>query len=504
MTFRISLAAALVLALAMTGAEARPKHQAKPQSAPVHTTEVETITITRAPPIRTLKAAWTQYGPQGVLEARAVVAAEVCPEIALNLKRTLMQKRAASDAGFQSVCWAPIPVGTKQAALVFPEEISPPPPAGSPAAVEKAWIEKVAGGPLPPEDAPKEVWLDWQQAVAAKAKFDLIPLPVPVADPQRIVVFGDTGCRIKGTSLQDCSNPDEWPFARIAAEAAKLKPDLVIHVGDYLYRENACPAEFKGCQGTPFGDNWPTWDADFFAPAGPLLTAAPWVIVRGNHEDCSRAGAGFIRLLGPSAFDPKAACSDHLPQYSIPFAALNMVVSDNADAPEQSVVDASVPVYAGEIASLAKEKTPTWWLLHRPIWGLITGPLGVPIGGNKTLIAATAKDGIPAPVELMLAGHIHTFEAINYDPENHVPPQLVAGFGGDMLDETPVNLRSAIFQGDSGVHVRDGLSIGGFGFVLMTREDDGWRLDVYDRHGRIERVCQFRERRLECPKAAKR
>ncbi len=463
MILRASLAAALILALTANGAEAGRRPVAPPIPTPAP--GAETV-VSSSVPLAFLKSAWTQYGPSGVLEARAVVEGDHCPAMSVDLHRIAMQPRASKDANFMTVCTAVIAPGVKQAALVFSD---------------------FRGGlPMPGEEI----------------KTDLIPLPIPVADPQRIVVFGDTGCRIKGKSLQDCSNPDLWPFARIAAEAAKLKPDLVIHVGDYLYREQACPADFKGCTGTPFGDNWPTWDADFFAPAKPLFAAAPWVIVRGNHEDCGRAGSGFLRLLGPSAyFDPKAACAEHLAPYAIPFAALNMVVSDNADAPEQSVVANSVPVYRAEIASLAKEKTPTWWLLHRPIWGLISGPLNVPIGGNQTLIAAVGKDGIPAPVELMLSGHIHTFEAINYDPENHVPPQLVAGFGGDLLDETPENLRGAIFQGAAGVHVRDGLSIGGFGFVLMTREEDGWRLDVYDTHGRIERICQFRKARLDCPRA---
>jgi len=31
----------------------------------------------------------------------------------------------------------------------------------------------------------------------------------------------------------------------------------------------------------------------------------------------------------------------------------------------------------------------------------------------------------------------------------------------------------------------------------ITRER--WRLDVYDTHGRIERICQFRKARLDCP-----
>lgn len=410
-----------------------------------------------APQLSALKAAWTQYGPGGVLEARAVVEGASCPQVALDLTRSAMQVRAKGEGNFLTVCTAVIPAATKQAALAF----------GS-------------GGHV-----------------------EIAPLALPAAEPQRIVVLGDTGCRIKGDKLQACSDPVAWPFPGLAAAAARLKPDLVIHVGDYLYREQACPANFQGCQGTPFGDNWLTWDADFFAPAKPLLAAAPWVIVRGNHEDCHRAGPGFLRLLGPAAYDPAAACSDHLAPYSVPLSGLNLVVSDNADAPETSLVDKLVPVYRAEFEALAKEPTPSWWLMHRPIWGLIKGPLGIPAGGNLNLMAAVGDAGIPAPVSLMLAGHIHTFEAINYAGK-HVPPQIIAGFGGDYLDPTPANLHGGIFQGSYGVSVKDGLSIGGFGFLLMTKTGADWTVDVYDWQGRIERQCLFHSGRVDCSVPAKR
>ena len=323
-------------------------------------------------------------------------------------------------------------------------------------------------------------------------------LPMPSHDPQRIVVLGDTGCRIKGKELQACNDPEKWPFATIAAEAAKLKPDLVIHVGDYLYRENACPVEFPGCKDSPWGDNWKTWDADFFTPAKPLLAAAPWVFVRGNHEDCERAGLGWLRLLGPLAFDPAAPCSAHLAPYSIPLAAMNLVVMDDVTALEKDVVTDMVPVFRSEIRALDQQPSPSWLLLHRPIWAAISGPLGVPIGGSQTMIAA-ATNGIPSPVKLMLAGHIHTFEAINYGPSPQVPPQVVAGFGGDNLDPTPLDLHGAIFQGASGVTVRDGISIHGFGFLLMTKRGDDWIVEVHDVHGAIERQCLFHGGRVDCP-----
>ncbi len=275
----------------------------------------------------------------------------------------------------------------------------------------------------------------------------------------------------------------------------------MIHVGDYLYRENACPLGNTGCANTPHGDNWPTWNADFFTPAAPLLAAAPWVFVRGNHEDCQRAGPGWLRLLGPMPFDPGAPCAAHLAPYAVPLGAMNLVVMDDADAPDSAVAGDMVPAYRAEIAALGEARAPTWLLMHRPIWAAVSGPLGIPIGGNQTLIAAIGASGIPSPVELMLSGHIHSFEALNYADSDHVPPQIVAGFGGDALDSTPSILKGTVFQGDSGVVVADGLSLPGFGFLLMTKTDDGWQIDVHDVHGAIERQCMFRDGRVDCPVA---
>src|SRR5215813_822260 len=94
-------------------------------------------------------------------------------------------------------------------------------------------------------------------------------LPVPRPEPRRIVVIGDTGCRIKKADgvFQACNDPLQWPFAQVAASAAAMRPDLVIHVGDYHYRETACPPGNDGCSGSPWGYGWDAWKADFFAPA---------------------------------------------------------------------------------------------------------------------------------------------------------------------------------------------------------------------------------------------
>ena len=390
--------------------------------------------------------AWVQAVAAGGYEARVITSDRVCPMLNSDKGDAAMTMRAPENGAFPLTCAAPIAQGTTRASI--------------------------AG----------------------------VDLPMPVAVPNRILVLGDTGCRIKGGALQACNDPAAWPFPVLAAAAARMKPDLVIHVGDYLYREEPCPAGNDGCAGSPSGDNWPSWQADFFAPAAPLLAAAPWVIARGNHEDCQRAGRGFLRLLGPGTFDPSAPCDPHLAPFSVALAGPTLVVADDANAPDTDIDEKTVPAYAAELQGLANIPGPVWFTAHRPIWAAISGPLNLPVGGNATLIAAAGKDLIPANVALMLSGHIHSFEAINYD--GSVPPQIVAGNGGDNLDITPVNLKGAIFQGHSGVTVKDGLSVGGFGFLMMTRRDEGWTIDLYDAQGNSKGQCIFtpgKEGRVDCP-----
>ncbi len=401
--------------------------------------------------VQAADSGWVQAVASGY-EARIVTDAAACPTLHTDKGDVAMTVRAAAGADFPLICAAAIP------------------------------------------------------ADAARADIAGIALPLPAADPQRILVLGDTGCRITGSEMQACNDPAKWPFPTLAAAAAALKPDLVVHVGDYLYRERACPAGVAGCAGSPWGDNWTTWQADFYTPAAPLLAAAPIVLVRGNHEGCERAGLGWLRLQGPSSFDPDAPCIRHLPLYTVDLGQLRLAVMDDATAEETELNRADSPVYAAELTGLAAIPAPVWFVHHRPIWAAISGPLGIPIGGNLGLMdavhIASLHGGPPiaANVELMLSGHIHSFEAINYNQD--VPPQIVAGNGGDSLLVTPRNLRGTQFQGHSGVTVADGLSVGGFGFLLMSRAGDGWTIDLYDSAGVKTRTCRFapgRPGRLDCP-----
>jgi hypothetical protein len=98
-------------------------------------------------------------------------------------------------------------------------------------------------------------------------------------------------------------------------------------------------------------------------------------------------------------------------------------------------------------------------------------------------------------VSLLLAGHIHTFEAINY--EKGVPPQILAGEGGDLLDQAPSNLNG---QTIGTVKIASGLSLPGYGFLDFTHTGDNWSIDVLSAEGAHERTCAFAARHLDCGK----
>jgi hypothetical protein len=314
-------------------------------------------------------------------------------------------------------------------------------------------------------------------------------LPLPAAAPERIVVLGDTGCRVQGNTIQACSDPVAWPFARVASQAASLHPDLVIHVGDYHYRETPCPAADARCTGSPSGDNWAAWRADFFAPGASLLAAAPWVLVRGNHEECARAGRGWTRLLAAAPYD--APCAANEAPYAVRLAGLNLVVMDDATAPDVNPTPDLIAFYQRQFAAVAPLATgPSWLLMHRPIRGIVRVK-GLVVGGNQTMLMA--QPDLPASVELLVSGHIHAFEAINYGDAS--PPQLVVGNGGDNLDTAPDDL-TGIEVG--GLVVTHGRSLPGFGFLLLTRAGSGWQGEAYDVGGTLRRTCAIASHQIVC------
>ena len=388
-------------------------------------------------------ARWTQYVAGGGAEARAVVTDPACPEATVDGVAIAMTERAAPADGFpERVC-----------ALALGEGAS---------------SVMVAG----------------------------VPVPAPAKTIGRVVVVGDTGCRVAPTWAQACDDPTKWVFATVATAAAATKPDLIIHVGDYIYRERPCPTLIQpGCAGTPSGDNFPTWAADFFTPAAPLLAGAPMIVVRGNHEICSRAGVGYSRHLSPDAFDPAMPCPQKDPTYTVSIDGQSFAVLDTSFPPDARVDPAMEAILRQELEAIgsAAETAPTMLLTHKPAWAITRGAHDRVYGSSQTY-AAAAGDSLPRALQVAISGHIHLFESLTFT--NGGPGQIVVGNSGTMLERpTPSDLSGMQAAERT---IADGLEIHDFGFMVMERTADGWTGRVLDETAALLATCAIVPGPLSC------
>jgi hypothetical protein len=301
------------------------------------------------------------------------------------------------------------------------------------------------------------------------ARIGAIPLPPVPRMPKRIVVFGDSGCRLKGAEVQACNDPHRWPFALLARAMAAQRPDLAIDVGDYYYRETACPPSGVDCTGSPYGDRTESWTADYFAPVAPLFAVAPFIHVRGNHESCERSPHGWSRYLSGL---PSDACAGHEPPVMIAFENLNVAEVDSAEGNGNDAYD---PLFFGDehVVDERAGDRETWLATHRPPVAFLA--LHKNGDGNGTHIAA------------VLSGHIHLFAAATFP---HEEPLLIVGTGGDNLEDGTAEdtLRDTL---DAIVDRR-------FGFAVLERSGNGWNVAVHALDGSISHRCRLQNREVRC------
>ena len=389
------------------------------------------------------QSAWVQLTGRGA-EARATVPAGPCPEAVVDGRAYPMVQRKAADADFPQVCALPLP--------------------------EHAAGVTVGGRTL--------------------------PAPRPA---RRIVILGDTGCEIKGLVVQNCNDPRAWPFAIVARLAAARRPDLVIHVGDYYYRQTACPAGVAACAGNPYGDRWDTWAAEFFRPAEPLLQAAPWVFARGNHEACDRGPKGWFALL--DANPPPGPCPVWTPPFVARSGGLNLLVIDSSASPDRGHKAYDTAHMRAQLDRIAPDLAhgEGWLVTHRPVWGLVpvlrVGPAEpFEVGLNFTeqeAIRGRPLDGL----HMVVSGHVHHFQALDFGPAR--PAQLIVGTGGDS------GLKADLPSPYGGMRDLDGLpaasfTFGRFGYYLMERDGADWAGAFRDIDDKVVATCRLHERELTC------
>lgn len=343
----------------------------------------------------------------------------------------------------------------------------------------------------------------------ARVEGRTLPLPRPII--RRIVLIGDTGCRLKASSnaYQACNDAARWPFAAVAQAAARARPDLVLHVGDYHYRENACPDGNTGCAGSPWGYGWDAWDADFFTPAAPLLAAAPWAVDRGNHEECARAGQGWWRLLDPHPLVAGADCvdaahdaaGDRAAPYAVPLSAhARLIVVDFAKIGEDGFTDpakrAAYQADAAAVLALARAGDTNFVTDHYPFAAVTQGKKKLKVGYPSVAQAFDAPTAVPAMphVAAVLSGHVHLLQ---YARIKDRPVQIITGYSGTFEDEPPA-------PGDAteASALPDGMALadlvtkyGVFGFATLDRQPHGrWLFTARDASGKavLRRVIERR------------
>ena len=384
-----------------------------------------------------LTPAWVLVGDDGAVVVRIVVAKETeCPSISINKGQPVpMQVRQPIPQAFPPACEFSLPSNTRS------------------------------------------------------AKVDGQKLAIPKPDPSRIIVIGDTGCRMKGERAQACNDPDAWPFERVAKAAALRKPDLVLHAGDVLYREDPCPAkEAALCLGSPSGDTWAAWNADFFAPAAELLKAAPWLMTRGNHESCKRTWKGWFYYLDPRPMP--SACVEYSAPFLAKLGSFKTLVLDSSEAVEK-LDTAQLAIFRNQLKPYAAENT--WLLLHHPVWGLKTDPKADASPMTEMLKRAVEEAGMKN-IGLIIAGHVHMFAMFSFS--NGWPPQLIAGDAGTLLAaKTDRNAGKRPIYGNT---LTDSKFVHEFGFVEMRGAAEKWTIRLRNQKGKKMAACELSGKTAVC------
>lgn len=364
----------------------------------------------------------------------------------------------------------------------------------------------------------ESVWPDGAKSASVAGQV----VPPPAKSLQRILIIADTGCRLKASekAFQDCNDADKWPFAKIAKSAALLKPDLVVHIGDIHYRESPCPEGNAGCAGATWGYGWDAWRDDFFQPAKPLLAAAPWLFVRGNHESCFRAGQGWFRFVDGLPWTASRNCNDSandaLGDFSDPYVVsisknAQFIVFDSSKSSGKAYQpeDPAFLKYKAQmktVVQLAASKPENFFINHHPL--LAAAPVSDPSkfrvggsGGLQSVFASTEPQRLfPASVSVAMHGHVHLFEAISFKTDH--PVSLVMGNSGSLNEGFAPNAIQPTDRIYKDAVVDNYAARSEYGFATLDRVaeagKESWLLTEFSTDGEPMIRCKISKSQSRC------
>lgn len=385
-----------------------------------------------------------------------------------------------------------------------------------------------------------EALIDFDKSYQINFPSQTVALPMAKSNPQNILVYGDTGCShcAKGTAAE--------PFKTMADAGAQQNADLVLHMGDYNYRGTSGKTYFSQYSngkwqqnqewtydagdgdslgqhcgqvpGTPFysqsatnsnrPDIWENWQDDVFLATDMLMASAPWIVARGNHELCSRAGPGYFYFLDPNTRltgGKQLSCpvpdvgSDaqqntvQIPNYTVSFDNIDVAVVDSANACDNSANSPFTATYKqvfGELEASVSSKN-TWLVTHRPIYGVDAYDSDATSCTsandysciNQMMQAAIAQQktgALPDSIDVIFTGHMHRFESVSF-PGSSRPPNIVVGSSGVSLSggapfgavTTSVDSLKADVLSTSSAFVLDGSQTDAFGYMSVQLDSDG-------------------------------
>ena len=348
-----------------------------------------------------------------------------------------------------------------------------------------------------------------KQLCEVKIPKDIINLSIdeqninlPGQSIKRIAIIGDTGCRNTHFIRTNCNDKDAWPLETIAKSIDRKKPDLIIHLGDYVYTQTYCILGGANCSNK--NDIFSKWRKEFLDPANLILKQYPWIFIRGNHDKCSRFGYYWTKLFGYNQWNNKCNAVEDIFNVTLNNLRLNLIIADTANISDRILKNLDFyKKYISNIRDNTRNGMSNLLFMHHPVFE------GSSI--NNMLFRANIEQYFES-IDAFFGGHVHTIAVTNF--YNLIPHQFVLGGGGAnlksfkdqnmrkiILPKSITKIRNDIYKYDIDLNyknllgtVRDikakFIEYKNFGFAILENINDSWVINIYNKYGEYIMDCK--------------